>query len=834
MAYKKEKNLLGNRAAYNKYYGDFRGVDFSNDHTQVNEQRFAYAVNVYKDYQSGEGQAIETIPGFRHLLNKRNDQIYGIHSLITQSGKRKVLIHAGSGLYEWVGYPGSVDTFSIYNVKIDSGMPNEYDETLIDYIIELPFVPISFRVLRQNGQKIQEGLITQDNNKLTISSSELLPGEVLCVKYSTAYLEKAYLEKYNSEKGEPEEVELEMNNHKSTSFIFNNKLYILDGKNFIIYDGEAVKDVSEAAYVPTTYIGRLPSGGGKEYEQANFASPYFKNTFVADGESKEYQLSEGDIDGISAITVHGESIDTETVSVDLTTGVITFAEAPSTPESAGYPEGEATVEIEVEKARGIENITGCTISTIFDNRVFLSGNPAYPNHIFWCGINNKTGYVDPTYWGLVNFQQDGVDNAPITGMIPIANTLAVLKSDTQQDGSVFYHTRQETSKDAVPVVYPSARSSNGIGCLGACANFLDDPVYISRLGLVSARNSRAIEHRSSLIDGKLVSLDLKNAVMEEWNGYLVLLVDGKIFLADSRQRYTHPSGVKQYEWYYLEDIGCYDGQYLEYRYSEYLYEELIGKTITDNGTDYQLELANAVYNENTGDYDDLRGQTVNPSNEDGSSNLNVHSSYVGVVIDGIEQSVKVYYIIKDGKALSCDTKENYIGGTFKKANYIKVIDDNLFFGTENGDVCMFNFDKRDRKTGMIDPHWYSFNGRTIFSGCATKMDCCGIPHLTKNTVKKSTVIKTKSFRDSAAKIKVRTNKKPYNQIARINNSVFSFDSIDFENLTFNTEDKTLFAIKEKEKQWVEKQYFIYTDEFRKPFALYYISYRYTIIGRLKN
>lgn len=821
MAYKKEKNLLGNRAAYNKYYGDFRGVDFSNDHTQVNEQRFAYAVNVYKDYQSGEGQAIETIPGFRHLLNKRNAQIYGIHSLITQSGERKVLIHAGTDLYEWYQFPGSVESFYTHYAQIDDGIPNSDDPNLTDYTITLPTPVVSLKVQRQNGIRILDELISinETGNVLTVTSSELYPNEILTIKYTEAYLSPSIKT---------------MNKHKSTSFVFNNKIYILDGKSFIVYDGKVLKDVSNIAYVPTTYINRLPSGGGKEYEQANFISPYFRNTFVADGESMEYQLSEGDIDGISSITVNGEIIDLETVSVDSTTGVITFAEAPSTPESAGYPEGEATVEIVVEKARKIENITGCTISAIFDNRVFLSGNPAHPNHIFWCGINNKTGYVDPTYWGLVNFQQDGVDNAPITGMIPIANTLAVLKSDTQQDGSVFYHTRQETSKDAVPVVYPSVRSSNGIGCLGACANFLDDPVYISRLGLVSARNSRAIEHRSSLIDGKLVSLDLKNAVMEEWNGYLVLLVDGKIFLADSRQRYTHPSGVKQYEWYYLEDIGCYDGQYLEYRYSEYLYEELIGKTITDNGTDYQLELANAVYNENTGDYDDLRGQTVNPSNEDGSSNLNVHSSYVGVVIDGIEQSVKVYYIIKDGKALSCDTKENYIGGTFKKANYIKVIDDNLFFGTENGDVCMFNFDKRDSKTGMIDPHWYSFNGRTIFSGCATKMDCCGIPHLTKNTVKKSTVIKTKSFRDSAAKIKVRTNKKPYNQIARINNSVFSFDSIDFENLTFNTEEKTLFAIKEKEKQWVEKQYFIYTDEFRKPFALYYISYRYTIIGRLKN
>ena len=114
------------------------------------------------------------------------------------------------------------------------------------------------------------------------------------------------------------------------------------------------------------------------------------------------------------------------------------------------------------------------------------------------------------------------------------------------------------------------------------------------------------------------------------------------------------------------------------------------------------------------------------------------------------------------------------------------------------------------------------------------MDCCDIPHLTKSTIKKSLVIKTKSFRNSTAKIKVRTNKKPYEQITRINSSVFSFEDLDFSDLTFNTTEQSLFAIKEKEKQWVEKQYYIYSDEFMKPFALYYIAFRYKVVGRYKS
>jgi hypothetical protein len=114
------------------------------------------------------------------------------------------------------------------------------------------------------------------------------------------------------------------------------------------------------------------------------------------------------------------------------------------------------------------------------------------------------------------------------------------------------------------------------------------------------------------------------------------------------------------------------------------------------------------------------------------------------------------------------------------------------------------------------------------------MDNCKIPPLTKSTIKRSTVIKTKSFANSTAKIKVRTNKKPYEQIARINSGLFSFDSVDFGDLSFATGDESLFAVKEQEKQWVEKQYYVYTDEYMKPFSLHYISYRYKVAGRVKN
>lgn len=851
MTYKKEKNLLGKRDVYNKCYSNFRGVDFSNDHTQVADNRFAYAVNMYKDYHAGEGQAIETIPGFR-IGMEYSGKVFGIHTFKYKDGeesKTKILVHFGKQLIHWINYPRPLQPLAsaekgIFKTLIENGVQDSAVASLYHYNIKLPVTPETITVYREDGSLVDSSTYTFEGDLLTLSGSTYKEREIITIYYIVESLKSSHFVLL-------EENRDFMNEAKSTSFIFNNKLYILDGENFLVYDGESLNKVEDFAYIPTTFRFIVPSGenadNGIEYEQRNLLQSKFKNTFVTDGTTTEYFLNEKNIDSIVSISNGEEEITSYTV--DLAQGKITFKEAPKSPLDLGLKEGTDCLVIVASKS--VNNIQGlseladarnlirkCTIAAVFDNRIFLSGNPECPNHMFFCSNNNLTGYIDPSYWGILNYKQDGVGSSKITGMISVADTLMVLKEDSSQEGCVFYHTRRDLNSDVYPVDYPSTQGLNGVGCLGACVNFLDDPVFVSRLGLeaigqLSARYERAIEHRSSLVDAKLVNLDLKNSVLEEWNGYLLLLVDGKIFMADSRQKYTDNIGNIQYDWYFLDDIGVYKDQYQEYTYVSQIYEDILGKTVIVDGKEYPIALADAVYNPVEAKFEDLRGNTANSPNEAGASLITLHNSVVQAEVNSQIVDFYISYVIKDDKALLCESAGNFIGGVFKKAITLKAIDGNLLFGTESGYVCIFNFDKRD-SLGKIDSEWYSFNKRTIYSGCATKMDCCGIPHLTKNTVKKSTVIKTKSIRSSAAKIKVRTNKDPYKQIARINSNTFDFSMVDFSDLSFNTEDQSLFSVKEKEKQWVEKQYFIYSDEYLRPFALFYIAYRYNIIGRYKG
>jgi hypothetical protein len=825
-----KKNLIKSRDEYTRYYGDFRGVDFSSDHTQVHQQRLAYLVNMYKDYRSGEGNSLETIPGFRRAayvdIDNRDKKINGIHEFnYVEDGVRKseIVIHAGKFLYLWDIYPLSASILKKYRATPDAKGVIEYPENLT--INDIPYIYDAKGSVYYDGYSLETS-----SRKITF---EDFRGQ------TSSYVTVVYTEGKLKTLGNNT-----INDSKSVSFQFDNRLYILDGENITVVLREA--DTTQAypmgkqrIYVPTTYKDIDVANTTKpisdyEYDQLNALSSVFKHTYIADGKTTKFYLYTP-FTSIFEVKAYGESVSDDKYTAS-PNGYIEFKEAPKAPKDNGEAEGYAGIEItaKYDNTEAKSRILKCKIATVFDKRVFLSGNPDYPNTIYYSADE------DPTYFGILNYVTDGVEAAPITAMIPVAETLAVLKSNAKQDGSLYFHTRLETENHIVPVTYPSTRILNGIGCLGAATNFRDDPVFISRMGVegiaqgigqFSGKIERAIEHRSSLIDSKLCNLDLTKAQMIEWNGYLIVLCEGCMFMADSRQAYTHESGSMQYEWYYVEGVGFYENQEQEYYFSPILPSEI--DKVTIDGVEYKVCLGTDVY-------DNIRGENVNRLNSPlslgeykhvvaNNEYVVINNEYKAVLLPSLDEATQTF----KNKAYLCEWRGSYTGGTFHPATIITNIDENIYFGTDNGYVGCFNFDKRD-EYGTFAPEWYSFDNRTIYSGCATKMDNCDIPHLTKSTIKKSTVIKTRALLSSAAKIKVRTNNKDYEQVARINTRSFTFDTVDFSDFSFVGRDNTIHSVREKEKHWVEKQHFIYTDEYQKPLSLNYIAFRYKISGRVKG
>lgn len=336
-----------------------------------------------------------------------------------------------------------------------------------------------------------------------------------------------------------------MAEHKSNFFIFDNILYIKDGTNYLMYDGTEVKEV--VGYIPTTSISRAPSGGGTIYEDVNLLSNLRKNTFTADGESTEYFLDVPYLDEDSEVKVwiNDEEI-TEGFTVDYDAGKVTFTTAPTEP----LTDGQDNVVIQFSKTTEgyADRIKKCELVEVFDNRVFFSGNPDYPNMLWHCSLN------DPSYCSDLDYYAEGVDDSKVKSIVAGNNALWVMKEPSQSNTTIFYHN--PTIDSDYGKIYPSTHSSISTGCVTTGINFNDTICFFSERGLEAisgdVTTEQVIGHKSTLVDTRLLNEEnYKNMILEEWEGYLLVIVGSKMYLADSRQL-TSINNNPEYEWFYFE------------------------------------------------------------------------------------------------------------------------------------------------------------------------------------------------------------------------------------------------------------------------------------------
>lgn len=421
-----------------RVYTNFRGVDFRGE--EINLVRSPDSLNVWKDYK--ETQSIRTRPGMK--LNTAFDApVNGVFFY-----KGKMLVHAGTKLYEDVGNGGEVEIYS--------------------------------------------GL----------------------------------------------------NNAPSDAFVYEDIWYFKDGKHYLRYDGSTIKDV--VGYIPTTSIARKPNGGGTIYEDVNMLSDWRINTFLADGESFDFYLDSKNIDEVKPTVMVNDEKVTSGWTIDYAEGKVSFTKAPDKP----LTDGRDNISVEFKKTiQGYrENILNCTLLQVFDNRVFFSGNPNYPNVVWHCSLN------DPSYCSDLDYYREGMDEAQVKGMVAGNNALWVFRAPSDANTNVFYHT--PTLDDEYGKIYPSVHSSVTIGCVGKAINFNDDIVFFSERGMEGISGDVTTEqvaaHRSTMVDRKMTAeADYKNMILAEWEGYLLVFIGNKVYLADSRTAFTNEGHI-EYDWFYWE------------------------------------------------------------------------------------------------------------------------------------------------------------------------------------------------------------------------------------------------------------------------------------------
>lgn len=494
-------------------------------------------------------------------------------------------------------------------------------------------------------------------------------------------------------------------------------------------------------------------------------------------------------------------------------------------------------------------IKKCTLWAYYDGRIFLSGNPDYPQTVFY-SQRDDTGENNPAYFGVLNYFNDGTGFYKVTGLLGAGGMLMVLKED-----NIYYH-EGANGDDIVTRIYPSVPGNAGLGGLGACCNFLDDPVFVSKNGVDSVDKEtltleRVVGHRSGNVDRLLLQeQNLQNAEMVEWDGYMLLFVNGNVYMADSRQMFRDNIGRVQYEWYFLTGLGTYCDTITENGntvYARYKYYATVTGTIygTMNGNTVALQEGDEIrvtYEENNETVDKWVNITFsdtiqNVSAENASNILGCRRGNESITLGSLK------YAMMDGKFyLVYETDEYMRTGAYHAAVHPCVVENRLYFGDDIGNLYCFNTDKRgvsfDGETvppQEIHRHWYTFDGCAVNSKCATKADNCGIPHLTKKTIRKSLVIRVRIMDGSRIGLYVYTDRNPvFSFVENLTGTGANFGNTDYANLSYRPFTDAIMYSHEWEKRWVEKQFMLCDGGFQSPIGIYNLTYRFEIMGRVTS
>ncbi len=888
---------------YTISYRNMGGVDFSSETSANTRRRFSYLENMYRDYESGAIMT-ESIPGYRKILSL-GKRINGMFLQKTSYNGEFVLVHAGTDLYRFplserdsikplksliqlldadsCGFPFGKSFYIMDGQK----MVEIDQEGTASYVMDGNESHAYIPTTRYNGEVLEQRNLLTDiqHEKTFVPFADDVAYESKGIEYKILDAEaktcsvmgiaedfrgNLYIPSYMTIGG----IRYDVVQIYDFAFSYNTNILsatLAEGIKrvgaFAFYNATSLKkvvlpdtitEIGNSAFSSCDSLNYIRIGADlkKFGNDVFFACDALSEIKYALDTSSFWRIENSSVAGSRTITggvslgtirarikVHGliktvgevyvndspasfyEEVENDTVtaiimpnvSSTLLNGATVTLRAyahPKMDSSDGIYESSFISKLG-DAYSANEVVCGCTVAECFDGRIFLSGNKKFPNTVFYSAKDDgKT--ESRLYFGVLNYFNDGIGGFPVNSMLAAGKSLAVFKAGDDGSGAIFYHTPKETNIDILPKIYPVSYVHTGISAIGKSISFFDDPLFISEIGLCALEKERinlerSIACRSHNVNPKLLSENLKNAVMAKWCGYLFLCVGGHAYLADSREIFKHASGHTEYEWYYLDGIGSYSGDSYIYRFSSTAKEPY---QVMTQAIDQIAE--GKIYLK-----PDALGYYTNGEN---GEKYEVYRS--GEMKDGIFSPAT--------KLLSC-------------------AQDILFFGTESGDICVFNNDKRgiapdrlreadgfseeeykstwERK---IHPDFYSFAGHPTRYALSTVYDDGNIPYFTKSSVKRSLTVSGACAGKGSFICEVGTNGKGYVELAKFSSGELDFSNLDFSSMPFSAETRFTVPIAEREKGWVEKQISIYSEEFCAPIGIDSISYRFIIKGRIKK
>lgn len=534
-----------------RIYGNFRGVDFRGE--EINLERSPDSLNVWRNYKKTDG--IETRPGMELLSivdEKGNNVIdnrrtvYGIYFY-----NDEMIMHYDNFLYKVVNgvatkvYDGAVDAaksdaFVFNNILFfkDKSHFLCYDGTVFKNATVNAHIPTT--TLGRKAGAVKGGTVLEDVNLLSdLRINTFVGGATDIEEAKMFYLDVPEIDdvfscpKYSG----TDWLELIKFQEVYDEYIQTQKKMLLNisinGEPVFEEDGDGVK------------LAKFKNESGEVFDYGVFFYAIVKKTDGTTEERRFIVQSLFDKNNPSPIALaEGEEI------IALSNKVRIHPAPP-----APLTDGQDNIKIAFKKKSDRSKILNCTLLQVFDNRVFFSGNPDYPNMLWHSSLN------DPTYCSDLDYYNEGLDFAKVKGLVAGNNALWVFKEPSQSNTSIFYHV---PSNDVdYGKIYPNTHSNISAGCVGKAINFNDDIVFFSDKGMEGINGDvtteQVIAHRSSLVDRLLTAEpNYKDMILDEWEGYLLVFVGQNVYLADSRAMFPNENHG-EYEWFYWQlakEIVC--------------------------------------------------------------------------------------------------------------------------------------------------------------------------------------------------------------------------------------------------------------------------------------
>lgn len=366
--------------------------------------------------------------------------------------------------------------------------------------------------------------------------------------------------------------------------------YVSDG-NVLGINALEADDLSDEIYIPTISINGVPSettdgvASGDVNEEKNMLTPKFKCTFTTDGVGKYYFLPLKGLDDtdivIERIAADG-SLYTWTIpagtnattgltynaNVNRAGGYLWFTDSSNAvhPMTAGSTRNNLTITASKTSPGDMAKICGMRFNTWYGGdasglrggtRLFVSGNPEYPNLVHWSDVNN------PLYFPEGNFKYVGGDSQKVTAFGKQGNMLVVFKErETYRLGFQSREVTADQTKSGIYITQDYILSvvpiNAYIGCdipntIQLCANNLvwmntNGKVYM--LASSNQYSENTVRELSLNVESKIAlhtNTEILNASAADYDGHYYLLIGNKVYVMDYR------SGSFSYYASYVDD-----------------------------------------------------------------------------------------------------------------------------------------------------------------------------------------------------------------------------------------------------------------------------------------